>query len=39
MDIKLDYGEGKLKVSIDDNNLLEILENKPVEPISNIEDR
>ncbi len=39
MDIKLDYGESRLKVSIDDNNLLEVLENKPVKPISNIEDR
>ena len=39
MDIKLDYGEGKLEVSIDDNNLLEVLENEPVEPLSNIKNK
>ena len=39
MDIKLDYGEGKLEVSIDDNNLLEVLENESVKPLSNIEGR
>jgi len=39
MDIKLDYGEGKLEVSIDDNNLLEVLENEPIKPLSNIKNR
>jgi len=39
MDIKLDYGEGKVKVTIDDNNLLQVLQNEPVTPLSDIKER
>ena len=39
MEIELDYGEGKLKVELDENRVLHILENKPVDPLKNTGER
>ena len=39
MKIKLDYGKSKLEIEVNDENILHILENKPVKPLADIKKR
>ena len=39
MEIRLDYGEGDLRVEVDEKRIIHILENDPVKPLENIEER
>jgi len=39
LDIRLDYGEKSINVKIDEKRLFHIIENEPIEPVDNIEEK